>query len=243
MWSTRKDPESEWLARDNLETNPITIKPRLGATLQSSPPGFPCPPALHPGALPDKSLLLCQHMCLLEKFISQVLDKSPLLGSGRGPSSCNRHAGQISVGQRGTLTSGGGIQQHSERMSGGFCLWSPGEATGTGKVGTQRWANLSSRSLQGHGSDSNFDAPCWSQGLGFLPTLQVSAFSYWFCFNPPFQLLVILLPQIKMCSPTVAPGNYHPPTLTRAQVSQDLHLTLTPHEERQRVIGPKCKLI
>ena len=27
-WATRKeDPGSEWLARDNLETNPITIKP------------------------------------------------------------------------------------------------------------------------------------------------------------------------------------------------------------------------
>ena len=27
--ATRKDPESEWLARDNQETNPITIKLRL----------------------------------------------------------------------------------------------------------------------------------------------------------------------------------------------------------------------
>ena len=26
--ATRKNPESEWLARDSLETNPITIKPK-----------------------------------------------------------------------------------------------------------------------------------------------------------------------------------------------------------------------
>ena len=28
-WATRKNPESEWLARDNLETNLITIKPEI----------------------------------------------------------------------------------------------------------------------------------------------------------------------------------------------------------------------
>ena len=27
-YATRKNPESEWLARDSLETNPITIKPK-----------------------------------------------------------------------------------------------------------------------------------------------------------------------------------------------------------------------
>ena len=57
--TTRKDPESEWLARDNLETNPITIKPRLRVTWHSSPPGFPYPPALCPGTpFPVKSLAL-----------------------------------------------------------------------------------------------------------------------------------------------------------------------------------------
>ena len=39
--TTRKDSESEWLAKDNLETNPITIKPKTAATCQSSSPGFP----------------------------------------------------------------------------------------------------------------------------------------------------------------------------------------------------------
>ena len=49
--ATRKDPESEWLARDNLETNPITIKPDVWATWQSSSPGFPYPAALCPGSV------------------------------------------------------------------------------------------------------------------------------------------------------------------------------------------------
>ena len=47
----RKDSESEWLAKGNLETNPITINPRLRATWQSGPPGFPDPTSLHPGAI------------------------------------------------------------------------------------------------------------------------------------------------------------------------------------------------
>ena len=48
--ATRKDPESERLAKDNPETSPITINPRLRATWQSSSPGFPDSAALHPGA-------------------------------------------------------------------------------------------------------------------------------------------------------------------------------------------------
>ena len=47
---TRKDPESEWLAKDSPETNPITIKPETAARRQSSSPGFPYPTALHLGA-------------------------------------------------------------------------------------------------------------------------------------------------------------------------------------------------
>ena len=36
--ATRKDPESEWLTKDDLETNPITIKPETVShvALQSS---------------------------------------------------------------------------------------------------------------------------------------------------------------------------------------------------------------
>ena len=75
--TTRKYSESEWLAKDNPETNPITIKLRLQAMWQSSSPGFPYPPALHPGALPNKNLLLCQHMHLLRQFISECWTRAP----------------------------------------------------------------------------------------------------------------------------------------------------------------------
>ena len=49
-FTTRKDPESEWLARDNSETNPITIRLRLWATWQSSLSGFLYPAVLSLGA-------------------------------------------------------------------------------------------------------------------------------------------------------------------------------------------------
>ena len=39
--TTRKDSESEWLVKDNPETHPITLKPRMWATWQSCSPGFP----------------------------------------------------------------------------------------------------------------------------------------------------------------------------------------------------------
>ena len=70
--TTRKDSESEWLAKDNPETNPITIKPETAELFSwiplfyCSPPGFPFP----------KNLLLCQHMCLLGQFISESLTRA-----------------------------------------------------------------------------------------------------------------------------------------------------------------------
>ena len=48
--ATRKDPESERLARDNPETNPIPIKPETASHVAEQSSGFPYPPALHPGA-------------------------------------------------------------------------------------------------------------------------------------------------------------------------------------------------
>ena len=47
--TTRKDSESEWLAMDNPETNPITIKPKLWAMWHSTSPGFPYAHALCQG--------------------------------------------------------------------------------------------------------------------------------------------------------------------------------------------------
>ena len=92
-WIRRAPPgrtlELEWLAKDNPETNPITIKPQTASMWQSCSPGFLYPTALHPGALfPIKSLALSAHVSP-QTIHFQVLDKSPVSGPGRGPPSCN----------------------------------------------------------------------------------------------------------------------------------------------------------
>lgn len=48
-WATRKDPESEWLARDNRKLTPSPYNVRLWASWQSSSPGSPYSAALPPG--------------------------------------------------------------------------------------------------------------------------------------------------------------------------------------------------
>ena len=84
--ATRKGFGSEWLAKDNLETNPILINPRLQAMFSwvplayCSPPGYP---------FPIKSLASSAHVSPWTIHF-QVLDKSPVSGPGRGPPSCNR---------------------------------------------------------------------------------------------------------------------------------------------------------
>ena len=89
VWTTKKDAESEWLAKDNPETNPITMKPEAVATWQSSPPGFPYPTTLQlRGPFPIKSLALPAHLSPWTIHF-WVLDKSPLLDPKRGSSSCN----------------------------------------------------------------------------------------------------------------------------------------------------------
>ena len=87
--TSRKDSESEWLAKDNLETNPITIKPETASHVAElfswvplpycSPPGCPCP---------IKSLALTTHVSPWTIHF-QVLDKSPVSGPGMGPPSYN----------------------------------------------------------------------------------------------------------------------------------------------------------
>ena len=86
--TTRKDSESEWLAKDNPETNPISIKPKTASqfcravlpgslTLLLSPPGC---------SFPIKSLTLSAHVSP-QTIHFRVLDKSPVSGPGRGPPS------------------------------------------------------------------------------------------------------------------------------------------------------------
>ena len=81
---SRRDSESEWLVKDNPEINPVTIKLETASHVaeQCSPPGFPYP---------------IRVSCFLNTCVSSdnsfpVLDKSPLLGPGRGPPSCNTWA-------------------------------------------------------------------------------------------------------------------------------------------------------
>ena len=56
--TTRKDSESEWWAKDNLETNPITIKSETASHVAEQFSGFPHLPALCPAAFPIKYLAL-----------------------------------------------------------------------------------------------------------------------------------------------------------------------------------------
>ena len=87
--TTRKDSESEWLAKDNMETNPITIKPETASHLAEQFSWIPlpyCSPPRHP--FPIKSLALSAHVSP-QTIHFRVLDKSPLSGPGRGLPSCN----------------------------------------------------------------------------------------------------------------------------------------------------------
>ena len=78
------------MAKDHLETNPITIKPETlsHATEQFSwvPLPYSSPPRC---PFPIKSLALSAHVSPQTIHV-RVLDKSPVSGPGRGPLSCNR---------------------------------------------------------------------------------------------------------------------------------------------------------
>ena len=91
--TTRKDSELEWLAKDHLETNPITIKPDIASHVAEQFSWVPLPYCSPPGCLfPIKSLALSAHVSP-RTIHFRVLDKSPVSGPGRGPPSCNTSAG------------------------------------------------------------------------------------------------------------------------------------------------------
>ena len=85
---TRKDLESEWLAKDNPKTNPITIKLKTmrHVTEEFWVPLPYCSPPRCP--FPRKPLALSAHVSP-QTIYFWVLDKSPLSGPGRGLPSCN----------------------------------------------------------------------------------------------------------------------------------------------------------
>ena len=84
VYATWKDPESDWVAKDNPETNPITIKPETASHLAEQCSLVPLPScSLFGPSFPVKSLALSAHVSLHTSHY-WVLDKSPLLGPGRG---------------------------------------------------------------------------------------------------------------------------------------------------------------
>ena len=92
--TTKKDSESEWLAKDNLKTNPITIKPETAshmAELSSwvllpycSPPGCP---------FPIKSLALSAHVS--PRTIHFQLREEPSFGPWKGSPFCSNTISNI----------------------------------------------------------------------------------------------------------------------------------------------------
>ena len=84
--------ELEWLAKDHPWTNPITIKPETSSHAAQQFPWGPLPYCSPPGCpFPIKSLALSAHVSP-RTIHFRVLDKSPVLGPGRSPLSCNMWA-------------------------------------------------------------------------------------------------------------------------------------------------------
>ena len=88
--TTRKDSESECLAKANPETNPITIKPETAShvTEQFWVPLPCCSPPRCP--FPIKSLALSTHVSprTINSFLS--VRQEPSFGPWKGPPSCNK---------------------------------------------------------------------------------------------------------------------------------------------------------
>ena len=85
----RKDSESEWLAKDNPETNPITIKPETAGHMAEQFSWVPLPYCSPPRCpFPIKSLALSAHVSP-RTIHFRGLDKSPVSGPGRGTRPCN----------------------------------------------------------------------------------------------------------------------------------------------------------
>ena len=77
------------MAKDNPETNPITIKPETGSHVAEQFSWVPLPYCFPPGCpFPIKSLALSADVSP-RTIHFRVLDKSPVSALGRGPLSCN----------------------------------------------------------------------------------------------------------------------------------------------------------
>ena len=82
--TTRKDSESEGLAKDNPETNAITIKPETSSHVAEQFSWVPSPSCSPPGRpFPIKSLALSAHVSSNNSFLS--VRQEPSFGPGRVP--------------------------------------------------------------------------------------------------------------------------------------------------------------
>ena len=91
---TRKDSESEWLAKDNPETNPITIKPETVSHVAEQFSWVPLPCCSSPGCcFPIKSLALSACISLDNAFLS--VRQEPTLGALEGAPLQHISAGDI----------------------------------------------------------------------------------------------------------------------------------------------------
>ena len=81
--TTRKDSESGWLAKDDLETNPITIKLKTASHVTEKFSWAPLP-----SCFPNKIPCFVR-TCVSSEMHFRVLDKSPVVGPRRGPPSYN----------------------------------------------------------------------------------------------------------------------------------------------------------
>ena len=82
--TTWKDSESEWLAKDNPESNSITIKPNTAKHVAELFSWVPLPFCSPPGCpFPIKALAMSAHVSP-QTIHFWLLNKSPVSGPGRG---------------------------------------------------------------------------------------------------------------------------------------------------------------
>ena len=88
--TTRKDPESERLAKDNLETNPISIKPETTSHMAEQFSWVPLPSRSPPQAsLSNKASCFVSMSVSLDDSFPSVRQEPPFR-SWKGSPSCNR---------------------------------------------------------------------------------------------------------------------------------------------------------
>ena len=111
--TTRKDSESQWLAKDNPETNPITIKPETASHVREQFSWVPLPYCCPPGCpFPIKSLALSAHVSSDYSFLSVRQETS--LGALEGaPPSYNKTFCYTKCPWIKILSAGGHEFQHS----------------------------------------------------------------------------------------------------------------------------------